>query len=45
MSAEQRLMIMDEVMTQAGFLIPGDDAADHRDRLGAVEALDRLQTG
>ncbi len=45
MPAEQRLMILDEVMTQTAFLIPDGDAADHWERLGQVEALDRLQTG
>ncbi len=45
MSDEQRLTILDESIGQAIWIIPDGDAEGHWNKLGGVEAIDRLQAG
>lgn len=45
MSDAERLTILDQTIGQAIAVIPADDAADHWNKLGGAEAIDRLQAG
>ncbi|HEY9289985.1 MAG TPA: hypothetical protein VIP98_01780, partial [Microlunatus sp.] len=45
MSDAQQLAILDETIGLAGWVIPDGDAQSHWNKLGDIEAFDRLQAG